>query len=283
VLRRAGDFLFMPLETFLVKKPSRTESAESTPTKPFRLAFIDIETAPLLIYAWKTYDTNALSIYRDSFILSFAVKWYGEKTVKTYALPDFKGYTKNPENDREITKKLREVLDEADAVCAHNGVQFDVPRITAKIFEHKLPPPSPFKKIDTLRIARKEFCFTKNNLDHLCQLAGIGKKVKTGGFDLWLGCLAGDAAAWRKMVSYNKYDVVLLAELYERLRPWSSNHPNINLKAPVDHQCPVCGSTDVQRRGWNTLISYRSERFQCKACGRWSSGKRERITAKLLR
>jgi ribosomal protein L37AE/L43A len=263
--------------------PKPTPRPSAAPPAKFRLAFIDIETAPLLIYAWKTYDTNALSIFRDSYILSFAVKWYGEKTVKTYALPDFPGYAKNPENDLEITKKLREVLDEADAVCAHNGISFDVPRITAKIYQHKLPPPSPFKQIDTLRIARKEFSFTKNNLDHLCQLSGIGKKVKTGGFDLWLGCIAKDPKAWKKMVAYNKYDVVLLAELYERLRPWASNHPNINLKAPKDHQCPACGSTDVIRRGWNSLISYRSERWQCKNCSKWSSGKREKIQAKLLK
>jgi uncharacterized protein YprB with RNaseH-like and TPR domain len=255
----------------------------AAPPKKFRLAFIDIETAPLLIYAWKAWDTNALSIVRDSYILSFAVKWYGEKTVKTYALPDFKGYAKNPENDFEITKKLREVLDEADAVCAHNGISFDVPRITAKIYQHKLPPPSPFKQIDTLRIARKEFSFTKNNLDHLCQLSGIGKKVKTGGFDLWQGCMNKDPKAWRKMVAYNKYDVVLLAELYERLRPWASNHPNINLLNPKDHQCPGCGSSDVIRRGWNYGISYRTERWQCKGCSKWSQGKREKIKAQLLR
>jgi ribosomal protein L37AE/L43A len=255
----------------------------ATPQKKFRLAFIDIETAPLLIYAWKTWDTNALSIVRDWYIMSFAVKWQGEKTVTTYALPDFRGYKKNPESDFEITKKLREVLDEADVICAHNGIKFDVAKIKAKIWEHNLPPPSPFKQIDTLRVARKEFNFTKNNLDHLCQLAGIGKKVKTGGFDLWLGCMAGDSKAWKRMVSYNRYDVVLLAELYERLRPWSSNHPNINLDAPKDHQCPVCGSSNTIRRGWNNLLSYRSERWQCKDCAKWSSGAREKVKAKLLR
>ncbi len=254
-----------------------------TPPEKFRLAFIDIETAPLLIYAWKTYDTNAIAIHRDWYLMSFAVKWQGEKTTKVYTLPDFKGYKKNPENDLEITKALWKVLDEADAVCGHNGARFDVPKIKAKIWEHHLPPPSPFKNIDTLQIARREFGFSRNNLDHLCQLAGIGKKVKTGGFDLWQSCMANDPKAWKKMASYNKYDVILLEQLYDFLRPWDNRHPNVNLKAPKDHQCPVCGSTNVIRRGWNTLVSYRSERFQCKDCRKWSSGKREKIDAKLLR
>lgn len=260
-----------------------TKKSLGAPTKKLRLAFIDIETAPLLIYAWKTYDTNALAIHRDWYIMSFAVKWHGEKTVKVYTLPDFKGYKKNPENDFEITKKLREVLDEADMVCGHNGIRFDVPKIKAKIWEHKLPPPSPFKQVDTLRVARKEFSFTKNNLDHICQLAGIGKKVKTGGFDLWLGCIANDPRAWKRMASYNRYDVVLLAELYDRLCPWNSGQPNINLNDPKDHQCPGCGSSNVIRRGYNTLISYRTERWQCKDCGKWSQGKREKIKAQLLK
>jgi len=253
-----------------------------TAPKKLRMAFIDIETAPLLIYAWKTYDTNALAIHRDWYIMSFAVKWQGEKTTKVYTLPDFKGYKKDPENDFEITKALRDVLDEADIVCAHNGMRFDVPKIKAKIWEHKLPPPSPFKQIDTLRVARKEFAFTKNNLDHLCQLAGIGKKFKTGGFDLWLDCIANKAAAWKKMAYYNKFDVILLAELYDRLRPWDSNHPNVNLGAPKDNQCPACGSADTIRRGWNTSKSFRTERWLCKGCGKWSQGKREKIDAHLL-
>lgn len=249
----------------------------------YKLAFIDIETAPLLIYAWRPYDTNALAIHRDWYIMSFAVKWHGEKQVQTYTLPDFKGYAKDPENDYEITKKLWEVLNEADAVCAHNGVRFDVPKIKAKMWEHDLPPPAPFKQIDTLKIAKREFGFTKNNLDHLCQLAGLGKKVKTGGFDLWLSCIANNKAAWKKMASYNRYDVVLLSELYDKLKAWSTGHPNINLLNPRDHQCPVCSSENVIRRGWQPLISWRVERWVCKDCGKWSQGKREKINAALLR
>ena len=63
---------------------------------------IDIETAPIIMAAWTTYEANAVWVERDTFILSFAVKWADEKRVRTYALPDYARYGTRKHCDKSI-------------------------------------------------------------------------------------------------------------------------------------------------------------------------------------
>jgi hypothetical protein len=139
---------------------------------------------------------------------------------------------------------------------------------------HGLTPPSQYKVIDTLKIARKYFKFDGNRLNDLCKFLGIGKKVETGGFELWKLCMAGDERAWSKMIKYNKMDVILLEKLYLRLLPWISDYPNFNTTPTDPMECPSCGSDKMQRRGFQKLINGRQKpRAQCQNCGKWSYGK----------
>jgi len=252
-------------------------------TSNYKILFYDIETSPNLGWIWGKWEQNAMGFESEWYILSFSYKFAGEKKIHTYSLPDFKGYDKDPENDKEICAKLWEIMDSADLVVGHNSDNFDNKKASARFFFHNFPPPSPYKTVDTLKIARRHFAFTSNKLTDLCQHLGIGKKVKTGGFDLWLGCINGDAKSWALMRKYNAMDITLLEGLYERLKCWATNHPNINLQASKDHQCPVCASTKTVRRGWSNLISYRAERWRCSDCGKWSQGKREKIKSQLLK
>ena len=38
-----------------------------------------------------------------------------------------------------------------------------------------------------------------------------------------------DLKAWKKMVEYNKQDIVLLEKVYYALRPWDTYHPNMGV------------------------------------------------------
>lgn len=235
---------------------------------PFRVAFIDIETAPNLGYTWAKWEQNVISFAKEWFILSFAVKWAGEKQTTTYGLPDFPGYKRNPTDDARLTKKLWEVLDEADLVVAHNGDKFDLRKANARFLAHKLPPPSPYKTVDTLKLARKYFSLNSNKLDDVANTLGVGRKAETGGFQLWLDCMAGKPAAWKKMLHYNAQDVILLEKVYEKLRPWHATHPRIN----GYYNCRVCGSDKLQSRGRVMTSTKGSQtRFQCQSCAAWST------------
>ena len=105
----------------------------------------------------------------------------------------------------------------------------------------------------------------------MAQYLGVGKKINTGGFQLWLDCAVHDKPeAWRKMARYNRHDVKLLEEVYYKFRPYITNHPNLNLINRVVDNCPNCGGV-LQKRGFRVTRVGRYQRFQCQSCAAWSS------------
>jgi len=64
------------------------------------------------------------------------------------------------EDDERIVNSLWKLFDEADIIIAHNGGNFDIPNMNTRFIVNKLPPPSAYQMIDTLKVARKGFGFT---------------------------------------------------------------------------------------------------------------------------
>jgi hypothetical protein len=224
-----------------------------------KVLLYDLETSPLLGWTWETYETNVLSVEKNRELMSFAYKWLGDKTVRAYSLKDL--------TPKQLTGKLHELFNEADITIGHNGDSFDKKMANTFFIRHGFGPPKPAKSVDTLKIARSRFRFHSNKLNDLGEYLGLGRKLSTGGFSLWLSCLKGDKKAWDRMVKYNKQDVVLLEKVYLKLRSWG-NHPE---RPEHGLQCPVCASTNVQMRGWNVNRVYKSKRFQCRSCGKWGT------------
>jgi hypothetical protein len=228
----------------------------------------DLESAPNLGFTWAKYEQNVLAFKQEWYLLSIAWSWLGEKRTHVVGLPDFpKRYKKNPEDDYELVKLAWDLFNEADIVVAHNGVAFDTKKAQARMIIHGMDPPSPFKEVDTLQLARRHFAFTSNKLGDVCAALGIGSKVQTGGFELWRGCLRGDPKAWAKMKRYNRQDVVILEQLYLKLRPWAKSHPNLATMAGKPKSCPRCGSTEgMMARGTVSSAVTTYQRYQCKSC-----------------
>ena len=236
-----------------------------------KIVLIDIETAPSLGWTWEKYDTNIIEFTQHWFMLSYAYKTLDDNTVHIQALPDYPGYTKDLTYDLLLVKSLWDVLDSADIVIAHNGDAFDIKKSNARFIAHGLPPPAPYKTVDTLKIARKHFKFESNKLGDLGKMLEIGVKVPHTGFSLWKGCMAGDMDSWEKMKEYNVQDVLLLEEVYLKLRPWAATHPDVNLYG-VSGGCPSCGGSKIQRRGFSYAKTQIRQRFHCQGCGHWYAG-----------
>lgn len=237
-----------------------------------KVLLFDIESAPLLSANWGLFDQNAVWVERDWFLLSFSYKWLGKKGVKHHSLNEFKGYKKDPTNDKELVKKLWDVIDEADIIIGHNGDRFDLRKSNAKFLEHKLPVPSSYKTVDTLKIARKYFYLTSNKLDYLADLLGIGRKLQTGGYTLWKACMEGDEKAWKKMNKYCDMDVKLLESVYLELRKWHTSHPDVTLYTGERGNCKQCHSVKLEKRGFEYLKVKVYQRLRCKDCGCWQRG-----------
>lgn len=238
-----------------------------------RILVADIETSPAKVYVWKFWKENVApkQVIEHPHIMSFAAKWLGEDEIFYYE--------SRTSNDKALVEKLCYFLDQADMVVAHNGVNFDLPKIRARALVHKLTPPSPVKIIDTLKIARAEFGFSGNSLEYLSNVLDLkiqkGAHPKFAGFTLWLECLKGNEEAWESMKEYNIKDIVVLEELYLRLRPWDTKAPNLAVyEEPTDSPiCPKCGGTHVQWRGHAYTSVGKYHRYQCTSCGGWGRGR----------
>lgn len=230
----------------------------------------DIETMPKVTRTWGKWEQNTIWDERKSYMWSFSGKWLGEKKIFHFKLPDFRLYKKEKHNDRELVKKLWEFFDEADIIIAHNGNAFDLKKARTAFLDHRLPPPQPYKQIDTKLIAKRYFNFESNSLKDLAEFLGIDKKMETGGFELWRGCENGNKKAWKTMEMYNNQDVKVLEQLYLTMLPYMDNHPNIGLLRGDLEACPNCGSFKIQKRGFFYTRASKSQRIQCMDCGAWS-------------
>lgn len=206
-----------------------------------KILIFDIETTPLKAYVWRRWNQN---IYLDQtisewYMLSWSAKWLNRPEVMSEILNP---YEISNEDDSRIIKKLWLLLDAADIVIAHNGKKFDVPKMNARFILNNLPPTSPYIQIDTREIAAKQFGFSSNKLDALAGYFNIEHKDETD-FKLWSRCMKGDEESLNYMRKYNNKDVLILQQVYLKLRPWIKNHPNVGLYSQlIDYPlCPTCG------------------------------------------
>lgn len=233
-----------------------------------RLLALDIETSPNIADVWGLWNQNVgLSQLRESTrMICWGARWYGERGV----------IVRNEFHDGRdaMLDDLHELLEEADCVMTWNGRSFDQRHISREFLENGYPPPRPYRHLDLLLETRRLFRFPSNKLQYVSTQLGLEGKVQNGGHDLWVRCMAGDAAAWKTMVRYQRQDVNLLISLYDRLLPWLTGAPNRALLSGED-VCPRCGSRDLRPRGFarTQLGTYRQ--FRCDDCGGWGrSGRR---------
>ena len=244
-------------------------------SKP-NVLILDIETAPTRAAVWRMFKENIGldQIEKDWYILSWSAKWEG--VDKVYYKDKKK--TWRDDNDKDILIPLRELLDKADIVVAHNGRKFDCPKINARLIINNLDPVSPYRIVDTLDICKKNFAFTSNKLAYVSKALGVEEKLDHNqfpGYKLWEQCLIGNMKAWAEMKVYNIQDTETLEQVYHKLRPWHGIHPNAgvysNLTGPV---CSKCGSHNIAPRGYSYTQVAQYQRYRCNDCGGWSRGRK---------
>ena len=226
-----------------------------------KLLLLDIETAPNIAYTWGLYNQNISinQISKAGYMLCWAAKWLGEDTMAFASLR--RGRV-------SMLERMHRLLSEADAVITYNGKKFDIPTLNKEFLVAGMKPPAPYKHIDLYQIIRSTFRFASNKLDWISQQLEVGHKVEHKGFDLWLGCMAGNLEDWKIMEEYNRHDVTLLEEAYTIVQPWIRTHPSHGAHSDAA-VCPKCGSDDYQHRGFafTNMLKYR--RYRCNACGGW--------------
>jgi len=237
-----------------------------------RVLILDIETAPNIAYVWRYFKENvgAKQVIENGYMLSFAAKWLGEDKIFYHDIEH--------QHEKDMLEYLHPLLDEADITVAHNGDGFDMPHIQGRFLMHGMKPPAPYKQIDTVKVARKEFNFPSNSLEYLSNVLDLdvkkGGHKKFPGFELWLGVLRNDPEAWAEMKEYNIDDIRALEQLYLRFRPFMRFHPNVGVFEDGEEVvCTKCGGKHLQKRGFAHTNVGRFQRYQCNDCGGWSRGR----------
>jgi len=216
----------------------RTKASSTGP----RILTFDIETAPNIGCHWGLWQQNiGLGMLMNEWsVMSWSAKWFGdneEDVIYEDNRHEWDGSAASildrPDKDRELLKGMWRLLDEADIVITQNGKKFDVKKLNARFIMMGMTPPSSYKHIDTLQIAKRHFAFTSNKLEWMTDKLCVNyKKLNHGkfaGFSLWKECMAGNPEAWDEMEEYNRYDVLSLEELVVRLAPWSNQLPQFDL------------------------------------------------------
>ncbi len=239
----------------------------------------DLENSTILSEVWSLWNNNlGLSqIREDWYCLSWSGKWLGEDYIYSDSLFSHKEtYANDPTDDTQLMLTLWDFLNEADIVLGHNMRAFDMKKARARMLINGIEPFSPCQVIDTLEIAKKSFKMTSNKLQYIAGVLGLGEKVETGGQALWTKCMQGNRAAWKLMVEYNEEDVILTEDVYNRLAPWATGHPNFGLyHADKAMRCNRCGSEDVVKNGTRTVKTSFSifQEYKCKSCGSYPRGR----------
>jgi len=235
--------------------------------------YFDIETTPILGYSFGTYQVNILDVKQDTGLLCFAYQFDDEK---------IQVFSRRKYTEKQLAKRLWKLFNEADVIIGHNGDKFDIKMSNMFFLRHGLTPPSPYKSVDTLKLARRYFKFTQNKLDYLGKIM-FNERKQTTGLQLWFDCMAGDVVALKKMEDYNVQDIVLLKKVHIELRGWHTGSPNGNLYNGTSHKCPIC-SGNTQKRGFAYTRVSKYQRYQCTGdCKGWSTGERVPLENKVIR
>lgn len=239
-----------------------------------RVLLFDIETAPNKFHGWGMFNQNfgLNQLVNEWFVLSYAAKWLGEDEV---LYEDMRGKV-STEDDTHLLDSLWKMFNEADIIIGQNSKSFDVKKLNARWIMNGYQPPSPYKQIDTLDIAKRKFAFTSRKLEHMTNLLCDNKKLTHGkfaGFELWRECMIDNPEAWEEMEDYNRMDVVSLEELYLKMAAWDDKHVNFNLYSDTPHQVCRCGSTSLKEDGFAYTGVSKFQQYRCLDCGATTRGR----------
>ncbi len=240
------------------------------------ILFFDIETAPRLAAIWHPAQKyiNYEQMVEDDFLFTWSAKWEGKQEVFSARLTRKEVLA---QDDSRIMRKLADLVREADVVVAHNGDQFDLKRLNARVVFHQDEPLGPYESIDTLRLAKQNFGLPYYKLDYLAQHWNLGTKIDTD-MQLWIDCYYGDVKQMKLMEDYNKHDVILLEKIFQYMRPYVRRLKRLH-DAEFDGQilCPNCGTEgteleeggriqNFQRRGFYRTQASTFVKLQCQNC-----------------
>ena len=222
------------------------------------------------------YDIEASNLSADFGIVlcvGFLEVGANPKTAEVYNILDYTG------KDNDLIKAEKRLLVDvsarlldSDVWLTHYGTWYDNVFVNTRLLYHKLPVlPANFAHLDTWKISRNRLKLRNNRLATISEFLGTNAEKDAIKPEQWLRALGGHRASMDYIVEHCRKDVVVLTEVYERLKPLVLDHPNRGL---IDGRggCGICGEQKLVKRGYHITRTMKFQRFQCSSCGSWSKG-----------
>lgn len=240
------------------------------------IAIIDIETLPMIIYAWSLWDDhNGIEqVIEDSCMLSWAGRYLNDPKMYSDIMTPEEAKVRDTSR---IAESVWQFLSKAHAVVGHNFSGFDVKFINTEFLKHGLPPLK-YVIIDTLQIAKQNFRFSSNKMKFINDQLGIRNKVDNDGFPLWRACSEGDPDSLKTMLEYNVGDIAATEDLFWKIKPYVKNVNVALYNENIEAQCPSCGSTEVHQEGYYYTPAGKWPQMRCEKCGTLARTKANELT-----
>lgn len=179
------------------------------------------------------------------------------------------------EGGRESFLRLAQaLLEEADVLSGHNSEGFDHKHLAGDLFAELNVVVPKIKHIDTLKLARSNANYENNQLVSLTERFGIPSKTDKYRIGVAMAAVAGDPKAQRKIELYNRGDVKASTGMLKKFLPLSGVNLGLFEDDPTRPACSHCAKAGkMQRRGTAVKQALRYARFQCQACGGWTTAK----------
>ena len=194
-----------------------------------------------------------------------AWKWYDQADVEFAAEWEVGGYD-------GFMRAVWDVFNDADLIIGHNADRFDARHLTGGWAEMGLPAPSPYKVVDTLKIARGTFAYESNTLDALNRRLGIDAKTDKYDARIARAAVNGDKEAQETLSAYNRGDIIASEALFDRLRPFARGIPHLGMWTDDALACPSCGHTMTATGKTVHANVQRYEHLACPNCGSHARG-----------
>lgn len=255
-----------------------------TKRKP-KILIYDLEVSPELSWTYPPeWQTSVIRMEDRQKLMSFSWKWYGENSINHMNLSQMASFRARPQDDKQLTAELHTVMGQADIIMGHNSASFDDKMANMFFVVNDFDPLPPFKVIDTKRIACQFFRMPSNKLDNLARFFGIDGKTNTRIGDIWYEAyVEADSEAYELLEVYNNQDVNITEQIYEKLRPFMRNHPNLARITGEWDSCPVCGGYSYRVKAYRHTNVSKYQQYFCNDCRHYFSDRvavKEDVTQK---
>jgi uncharacterized protein YprB with RNaseH-like and TPR domain len=168
----------------------------------------------------------------------------------------------HPLDDKELCKRLRDILIEADMLVTYNGIKCDIPFLNTRLLHNGLDPLPPIAHKDVYYTAKFKLKLSRNRLFDVQTFLGFKNKKTPVDLVKWLHALVGNKKAQDEILHHCYQDVKVLQDAYLKLRPLMLSHPRLH-----DHgTCNKCGGRLLRNKIYHTANKYHKITLKCQKC-----------------